>query len=615
MPRSTSSPVEFCRSLPTLIALAIAGVAPAQVLITEVIPGVSTTATNGDTVEIYNSGPDAVNLADWRLTDLDPGAVETNVLVEPTFAPASLGMPLLGSGEYAVVIFTDGSAGGTAQFTSTNYGLRIEAPLATAASSFLDVAIEQLLLTDATGAGVDFLAWHDTASTPSAATETDMTGDLGALTLPDSGYGLAIGGAAWAGPDVPADAAAYAAATIDFTGFTSVTTHGQGAIRRRSVGETFSVGAPDGPTQWEAVARDAVRLGNPSDVVATAGGLRPTRYAEHLTAWLSEAASPNHPDRRIARDADANPPDFIEPAPGDFAAWEGILALAMSGNWHACNAAAASQGYEVVEIFDLPSARTVRLLRERVIPGQPGFRGQGLYLFDDAPGARQRFVLEIPHPRFDSLTLEEGALAIPQLRPRVTLIAGAHRNNHPTVTPCDGTHTDGQPYRISDAAHYTELFFHTTHKFLRANLPGMLALQLHGFCCPGAPPYGSLTDDTIVSTGHNSSPGAGVLASLIHDRIEAQAHSIAGDLTACALYPDETLFNGATTNVQGRISNGVPEGMECTTGSAAASGDFAHLEQDPEVRADPQHIITAIGEALDLLGLQSTVPDWRAYDP
>lgn len=589
--------------------------APAQILITEVIPGVSTTASNGDTVELYNPGPGAVNLANWRLTDLDPGAVESDVLAEPAFAPASLGLPPLGAGEYAVIIFTDGSAGGVERFHATNYGLRIEAPLSTAASSFLDVAFDQLLLTDATGAGVDFLAWHDTATVPSPATETDMIGDLGALTLPSSGYGLTIAGAAWAGPDAPPDAAAYAAATVDFTGLTAVTTYGQGAIRRRSVGEAFSVGTPDGPAQWEAIPRDRVRLGNPSDVVATAGGLRPARYAEDLAGWLPLLASANHPDRRIARNADAKSPDFIQPDPGDFAVWEGILPLALAADWEACNSAAMAQGYEVVELFDLASGRTTHLLRERVPPGQPGFRGQGLFLFDTAPGSRTRFVLEVPHPRFDSLTLEEAALAIPQLRPRVTLIAGAHRNNHPTPTPCDGTHTDGQPYRISDAAHYTEHFFHATHKHLRSHVPGMLSIQLHGFCCPGSPPYDSLTDDTIVSTGHNSSPGAGVLARLIHDRIEAQMHTIAGDLTTCAIYPDETLFNGATTNVQGRISNGVPEGMECTTPAGAATGDFAHLEQDPEVRSDPQHIITAIREALDLLGAQSTVPDWHAFDP
>jgi hypothetical protein len=57
---------------------------------------------------------------------------------------------------------------------------------------------------------------------------------------------------------------------------------------------------------------------------------------------------------------------------------------------------------------------------------------------------------------------------------------------------------------------------------------------------------------------------------------------------------------GAATNLQGRISNGVAEADACDTAALSASGRFYHLEQVPDVREEPQHILTALSEALDI---------------
>lgn len=47
------------------------------------------------------------------------------------------------------------------------------------------------------------------------------------------------------------------------------------------------------------------------------------------------------------------------------------------------------------------------------------------------------------------------------------------------------------------------------------------------------------------------------------------------------------------------MSNGVIPGTECTTSALVASNRFIHLEQDPDVREEPQHIIDALAIALD----------------
>jgi hypothetical protein len=195
------------------------------------------------------------------------------------------------------------------------------------------------------------------------------------------------------------------------------------------------------------------------------------------------------------------------------------------------------------------------------------------------------------------------------------MIAGAHRDNHPTLTTCDGTHSNGDPYHISDVAHATENYFHWAHLHLFATLPDMAMIQFHGFCCPGSGTYAGLSDDTISSNGINEIPAPLDLARLIHDAIEAQMFFAddgipGGDLTTCGLYGEEVFQLGGTTNIQGRVMNGVVPGLECENAASTASGRFVHLEQDPDVREEPQHIIDAIEAALLLLEATAQVEDW-----
>lgn len=575
-----------------LIAFTSAAV-HADILITEVIPNVTTNATRGDVVELFNSGPDPVDLTGWILTDLDPNPV-AGVLQDATFAPLALGLPTLAPGAFAVIDFVDIS--GTASWQATNYGLRIVAPLT--AGSFLGSERDELLLADAAHTPVDFVAWSDSNTTVPA----DSYQDLAAVTGPTFGYGLVPGTAAWNGPDSIGSDAEYYAATVDFTAFSSVSTWGGGAIRRRSTNGVFDVADPDGPDQWEAVPRHQATLGNASDDVTTGSGLRPLRITDDLTTWLSQIRTSSFPDRRLAATANQNPPSFAPASAQRQADWQDVVALAFAGDWDATFAAANPLGYEVVEFLDTSSGQTFFILRERFVPGEPGFTGMGTYVFYEGPGVRDALILQVPHPIFDSNTLEQGALAAPLVRPRLLMIAGTHRNNHPDDSGCDGTQSGGDPYRISDVAHHPDNLFHATHVWLTTQQPEAIAIQFHGFCCPGSGSYASLHDDCVLSNGFNAPPPADDFTQLWRARIDAQNFLAGGsDLTTAAVFGDDASVLGATTNVQGRISNGVTLGLECNTPATGATGRFIHIEQDPDVRAEPLHILTALIEVLDRL--------------
>ncbi len=574
----------------------------ADILITEVLPGVTTSEIRGDTVELYNSGVSAVDLTDWVLTDLDPASVESDLSTEGTFAPVSLSLPSLQPGDYAVIVFSD-SGSSIASYIDTNYGLKIYAPLATPASSFLADDFEQLLLIDDSDNAIDFVAWSITDGVPSNTTDTYE--DLQALTPPTAAYVGAQGNAAWDAPDSIIDTATYRSNTVDFTDYDNPSTYGNGSIRRISTGETFSVGSPDGPSNFEAVPNYRVSLGNPSDDVTTLDGFRPIRYTDDIAEWLSSIDQSNFPDRRIARDADQNPADFVTPSGGDLTAWEALLVKAMAGQWEETFDDATALGYEVIEFLDTVTGKTFYILRERVAPGEAGFTGMGVYIFYEGLDGREYLTIQVPHPRFDSNTLDQGAMTVQQVLPRVTMIAGTHRNNHLTDSSCDGTFSGGDSYRISDVAHHPDNFFHQTHLYLNDNLTDFMAIQYHGFCCPGVAPYDSLTDDVIVSNGYNASPGVEDFTQLWRTEIDDQAFSaddgMGGDTTTAAVYGDDAFVLGATTNLQGRYTNGIAEADVCDTAAASSTGRFIHIEQDPDVREEPQHILDALDLALDAL--------------
>ncbi len=577
-------------SLSTLVVALIACSARADVLITEVIPNVNTTATSGDIVELYNTGPGAVDLTDWVLTDLDPDPI-AGAIQDATFAPGGLALPLLAEGEFAVIDFVD--AAGTASWHATNYGFRIVAPLV--AGSFLGSERDELLLADDGDTPVDFVAWADAGTTVSA----DSYEDLSAVTGVVFDYGLSPGDGAWVGAETIASDADYYASAIDFTAFASVSTWGGGALRRRSTNGVFDVATPDGAAQWEAVPRHRATLGNASDDTPAGMGLQPIRITDDLADWLGQIETTTFPDRRIARFPDQNPADFVAAGAPEQADFEAVLALAMSGDWEDAFALADPLGYEVVEFLDTVTGETFHLLRERFVPGENGFTGRGVFAFYDGPGSVDGLVIEIPHPVFDSDTLEEGALALADVRPRVLAIAGTHRNNHTDETTCDGTFDGGDKYRVSDVAHHPENFLHAAHIWLESNLANMRTVQFHGFCCPGAGTYAGLSDDCVVSNGFDAVPGVNDFGRIWSERIEAQGFLADGvDLTTVAIFGEDTSLLGATTNLQGRVTNGVSVGMECNNAAVAASGRFIHLEQDPDVREEPQHILDALNEAI-----------------
>lgn len=579
-----------CATAGLVIFALTAGTAQAGLLITEVIPGVNVTSADGDTVEIYNTGPGAVDLTSHTLSDMD-NAGGTTLTAVATFTSAALAVPPLAAGRFAVITFrTSPSA-----WEATNFGLRIY-PQAT--GSRMNPDNEQLVLADPSGRALDSVAWSSTSLTPT----TDDRDDLATLTLATTGYFPALDAdGAWAGPDAIGTTAVYRANTVDFSAYDGNSAYGDGVLRRKSVNGVWAVGVPDGPTRWEAADRTEATLGNFSDHVTTAGGYIPLNVTDDLTTWITELEDTTWPDRRIATGVSTN--DYKIPTNADLVDWRAMLAKVKVSDWPGAFDLARPLGYEVVEFLDRSTQRTLYILRDRVAPGMPGYRGQGVFVFDAGLGSNPRVMLQAPHPLFDSITLAETAVAVPRVRPRATLLAGTHRNNATTVTLCDGELSPGVPYRISDPAHEHVNFFQVAHEEFQNLTTDTVAIQFHGF-------GGTEDSDIILSNGDNINPPATQFIKKWKTRLAAPALNFIIDdagtprnVTAEVYGEPGATSLGGTTNVQGRFTNGVACPGCCTVSAGTAGGRFVHIEQRIEVRQDPHKVVTALLQALDDAGL------------
>ncbi len=571
---------------------ALGGIGHAQILITEVIPGVTLSQTDGDKVELFNAGGAAVDLTDWVITDLDSDAsgVEANPLLEGTFAPASLSVPLLQPGEFCVITFVDPASpeGDNSAMTAQAYGFDITIEL----EPDIRRNNDQACLFSSLGSMEDCVVY---GSSPEATTG-DQEGDMRALTLPDNnGYGVGVLGDqnGWAGLDNIGTDASYKryAVAID-PPFDIEQAGGSGSIQRVNVGPVFMEGVPDGADFFVVEDVSSASLGAHT-FSATDGTLALLTNTGDLENYLTFTLPGTKLD--ITQDTDT----FTIPSAVDRVQFRRVIDLMLAGDFTRAHFFATPLGYEVIEWTDTPgTGDTFYVLQESANLGQPGFRGLGTYVFDNT--SINHMCIQAPHAYSDSLTRHEVADMLVQVRPRLTMFAGTHRKNSTTDTDCDGTDLGGDPYRISDCAHTVISFFQMAHEQFVEDDPTAYVLQIHGF---GTTPSAF---DVIISEGRDYTPPGGNFSQILEDRIDAQSFWADGtDLTEAAVYSEDETVLGGQTNTQGRYVNGVQWALVSDNYAPAgtADGHFLHIEQDGDVRQENQHIIDATLETINIFGL------------
>jgi hypothetical protein len=230
--------------------------------------------------------------------------------------------------------------------------------------------------------------------------------------------------------------------------------------------------------------------------------------------------------------------------------------------------------------------------------------GWGTYVFD--PAARRELSIQVPHPRADRFTEDQGVDGFLQLRARSLLLAGTHRCASETESACDGLTTacgsPAAPFRISDPSHGARACdptianpFQVVHEAVFLIIPQTVALQLHGnsaLACAGLHVLLSNSgSDFRVATNGNIER---LMQRLIANGDAALNVQACGPvLGACNLC--------GTTNVQGRWTNGSTANACRVAAPAKAGEQFIHIEQNPAMRSDRgnrQRLIQAISTTI-----------------
>lgn len=186
--------------------------------------------------------------------------------------------------------------------------------------------------------------------------------------------------------------------------------------------------------------------------------------------------------------------------------------------------------------------------------------------------------IDAAHPRFDSHTGEQCMAVFKGTHARSTVIAGSHRHANAAPSPCDGS-----GYHDSDAAHNTHHCFQSATKAILDTYEtttddDYTVIQFHGMgqsSCPGVDAYVTHGTSVVPRAGEKVDIFRNAMAHVMNDN--GLVFTVPGDSPSCNLV--------GSTNVQGRMINGVDSLESCTTKATSYSGRFLHVESKIDLRA------------------------------
>jgi hypothetical protein len=188
--------------------------------------------------------------------------------------------------------------------------------------------------------------------------------------------------------------------------------------------------------------------------------------------------------------------------------------------------------------------------------------------------------IQIPHPIADIATIDEGIGVFKETDSRSFLMAGTHPDANSEISTCQSS------FPKSDVAHNVANFFQPAEQELLSyyNSAGgvnFVAIQFHGM---GPSSCGGV--DVYLTHGPSLSPVSGDKILQLQSNLAfynpGWVVTVPGDSPSCKL--------GGSTNVQGRLLNGVAANAACYTTASEYSGKFIHIEQKAEFRSSADWI-------------------------
>ncbi|GAB5521456.1 MAG: hypothetical protein RhofKO_37070 [Rhodothermales bacterium] len=276
---------------------------------------------------------------------------------------------------------------------------------------------------------------------------------------------------------------------------------------------------------------------------------------------------------------------FEVPDNAEQTAWNTVVTDMMEDNG-SCSVtlpAALSANFTVFQLTDTGNSRNYCVLLETTDGNADDLFDFGWGMFIVYHGATRNLSIEVPHPKNEQFTPEQGIYLFRETSARTFVMAGAHRKSVSSDSACQGPGNGN--YEIADAAHNIAHPYHLSTVAMDAYYTGIganyTAIQFHGMAnstCPDVTGY--------LTHGVSGTPAANDPVVDLRNQLAAAVPAdsnwvinVPGDAPVCGL-------NGFR-NVQGRLLNGVAAASVCGTSSGGNySGYFIHVEQEKSLRRD-----------------------------
>ena len=264
--------------------------------------------------------------------------------------------------------------------------------------------------------------------------------------------------------------------------------------------------------------------------------------------------------------------------------------------------AAAALNFELIRLTDTNNGNNeLYCLRELVL------RGQGFYCVDYDSASSHH--ISAPHPLYDRDTNTESVTVMRGTSARFLSVATSHRCANAAASSCSGTTTAcgaAGPYKVSDAAHNVDAFFHRFGTVVHDRSATTHTLQVHG--CGSSTCPSNLDDNDIVarlSAGTAIDLPGDEVVNRIKDALntEIAPFSLGVALSCSEPVADKRLCG--TTNPLGRYINGQPDPCQ-NPATSFTDSRWLHIEQNRNLRVDdgagdditPSTLIEAINNTL-----------------
>ncbi len=270
---------------------------------------------------------------------------------------------------------------------------------------------------------------------------------------------------------------------------------------------------------------------------------------------------------------------YQAPSSDDLNDWRSVIELMWTGQCGAALVPAGmEQNYTLTEFTDSKSGIEYCVFVETGDADSDGVvdLGWGTVIVHNDPGAAA-LSIDVPHPLNESRTPEQGIAIFQGTNARTFVMAGAHRRASATQSTCQSSYT------ITDGVHNADHTFYASFEALsdcydNFGIP-FTSIQLHGMSassCPGV--------DAHITHGSTRTPLEYELIDQLRDNFTAAIPqvwnwtiTVPGDSPTCSLT--------GSSNVQGRLLNGMVSDMVCESKPGNYTGNFIYIEQKWDVRS------------------------------